>query len=139
MREVLPNLLWTGHSRDARQPAELFDLEIRAVVDVAAEESPAALPRELIYCRFPILDGDGNDLLVLRLAIATIEELIGSEIPTLIACGAGMSRSPALAAAAIARLRDWSLDAALKFVLETGSADVSPRLWRQIEAAVAEQ
>ena len=61
MHEIHPDLLWLGHALDVREPRPLFDAGITAVVDVAFEEPPAQLPRQLIYCRFPLSDGGGND------------------------------------------------------------------------------
>ena len=62
MHEIHPNQVRLGHALDIREPRALFDVGIRAVVDVAIEEPPVALPRELIYCRFPIHDG-GDELI----------------------------------------------------------------------------
>ena len=45
---------------DIREPRPLFDAGIRAVVDVAFEELPDRLPRQLVYCRFPLNDGSGE-------------------------------------------------------------------------------
>ena len=61
MHEIHSNLLWLGHALDIREPRSLFDVGVEAVVDVAYEEPPAQLPRQLIYCRFPINDGGGNE------------------------------------------------------------------------------
>ena len=61
MYEVLPERLWIGNALDARNPRSLFDAGIAAVVDLAYEEEPAVLPRRMVYCRFPLIDGEGND------------------------------------------------------------------------------
>ena len=94
MLELHPNLLWIGQALDAREPRSLFDAEIMAVVDVAYEELPAQLPRQLIYLRYPINDGGGNDLRILQTILKSTVDLLSLGIPTLIACSAGMSRSP---------------------------------------------
>ena len=66
MLEIHRDLLWISNAIDIRSPKKLFDAGISAVVDVAYEEQPAQLPRELIYCRFPVNDGGGNRQAVLR-------------------------------------------------------------------------
>src|SRR5262245_48646478 len=113
MREVIPGRLWYGNARDARDVRGLLNLGIRAEIDVAIEEQASVLPRDVIYCRFPILDGAGNRGEVIRAAVYTVAEFVRSQVPTLVACGAGMSRSPAIAAAAIARAQGTTLDEGL--------------------------
>ena len=55
MHEIQSGLLWLGHALDIRDPKPLFDAGIEAVVDVAYEEPPARLPRQLIYCRLTMV------------------------------------------------------------------------------------
>ena len=55
---------------------------------------------------------------------------------TLVACSAGMSRSPALAAAAIARVESRDPNECLMECVEGGPADVSPLLWRDVVDAL---
>ena len=132
MRLVPPYSLWIGNVGDVRRVADLIELGIVAVVDLAANEPVASLPREFIYCRFPLLDGVGNESGMLRAAIETISGLLRNNVPTLVACSAGMSRSPALAAAAISRLNDRDLNECLLECVEGGAADVSPGLWNDL-------
>src|SRR5207247_693921 len=98
MRQVLPHSLWLGHAGDGRDFRLILDTGIQAVVQLAAEEPALQLPRELIYCRFPLVDGPGNDAKLLYLATATVASLLERSLPVLVCCGAGMSRSPAIAA-----------------------------------------
>ena len=134
MRLVPPYSLWIGNAGDVRRVAGLIELGIVAVVDLAANEPVATLPREFVYCRFPLVDGTGNEFGVLRAAIETIAELLRNRVPTLVACSAGMSRSPALAAAAISRLDGRDPNECLLECVEGGAADVSPSLWHEIVA-----
>lgn len=136
MRAVKSYSLWIGNAGDARRVADLMNAGIRAVVDLAANEPVAALPREIVYCRFPLLDGVGNELWLLRAAIATIAELLRDNVPTLVACSAGMSRSPALAAAAIALLTCRDPIECLLACVAGGPADVSPALWNDVVATL---
>src|SRR5438128_271779 len=106
MNQFVPHLLWLGHAGDGRDFRRLFDSGIKALIDLAMEEPPTQPPRELIYCRFPLLDGAGNDAQLLLLATQTVMALLQRHVPTLVCCANGMSRSPAIAAAALALLHD---------------------------------
>src|SRR5947209_697139 len=102
MNQIKPYPLWLGHAGDSRDFRPVLDAGIQALVDLSREEHPAEPPRELIYCRFPLVDGIGNDEGLLDLAISTLASLIRMRIPTLVCSNIGLSRSPAVAAAALA-------------------------------------
>lgn len=102
-------------------------------MDLAANEKPAVLGRDLIYIRIPILDGDGNDDQTLELAISVVTHLIRSGTKSLIACSAGMSRSPGVAAASIAIATNANPDDCIASIIATGPNDVSPILWHRIK------
>jgi len=132
MNQIKPYPLWIGHAGDAHDFRTLFDRDIRAVVQLAAEEPAVAAPRELILYRFPVVDGVGNSPELLRLAIAAVASMIEQRIPTLVCCSAGMSRSPAIVAAALSRLGVGGLEECLKSVVELHPADIVPGLWEDI-------
>lgn len=134
MREIHPNLLWIGHALDIRRPRGLFDAGIAAVVDVAYEESPAQLPRELIYCRFPLVDGGGNDAAMLLQAVQCTVDLLAAGTRTIVACSAGMSRSPTIAAIALAAHLDQSPDDVIVRVAASGALEVKGALWNDVAA-----
>ena len=96
MRKITGHPLWLGHAGDVRDPAGLFEAGISAVVCVTASEPPLALPRELVYCRFPLVDGAGNPDWLLRAAVLTVASLlVPARLPSCTAV-AGISRSPAI-------------------------------------------
>ncbi len=132
MRQIVPHPLWLGHAGDAENFAAILDSGIQAVVQLAAEEPAPQTPRDLIFCRFPLVDGPGNDPKLLRLALATLSNLVRRRIPTLVTCGGGLSRSPALAAAAMALTFQIPADECLKKIAEEHSADVVPGLWEEV-------
>jgi predicted protein tyrosine phosphatase len=109
------------------------------LLQLAAEEKTLETPRDIIFCRFPLVDGVGNDKKLLQLAITTLTNLLEKKVPTLVVCGAGMSRSPALAAAAISWVFQDPPDECLKRVAEHYPADVAPALWNEIKSVVEEQ
>lgn len=106
------------------------------MVDLAAADQPLAVPREMVYCRFPLLDGAGNPQWLLRAALETTAMFIRLEAPLLVFCGAGLSRSPAVAAAALRLATGQPPEDCLRRVAETGVADVSPALWSELRTLV---
>ena len=125
--EVIPEKLWIGNAFDARDITGVLDLGIAAIVDLAIEELPVQFPRDVVYCRFPLIDGSGNQPAILRAAIETTGTFIASGVPTLVACGAGMSRSPAIVAAAMAPTERITLVDALGKLIAGQPHDVSQR------------
>jgi protein-tyrosine phosphatase len=134
MRQILPHSLWLGHAKDAHDFKQMFDLGINALVQLAVEEPAVQLPRELIYCRFPLVDGQGNEPSLLSLAITTLANLLEKRKSILVCCGAGLSRTPAVAAAALSMVFQEPPDECLKQVVEHHPADVAPGLWQEIKS-----
>ena len=108
MREILPGNLWIGNAGDGRDPERLLQAGVVAVMNFAAEEPSPVLPRSMIYCHFPIVDGATDDQAILRVAIHTLVSLLKNQVPTLVHCRAGMGRSPAVVAAALAIVQGGS-------------------------------
>jgi hypothetical protein len=109
-----------------------MDSGIVAVVDLALEEPPAHFIRELAYFRLPLTDGAGNPPWLLRAAVDTMASLLRSNTPVLVSCGAGMSRSPAIAAAAIAEVYSRPIVECLELTKEFGVGDVTPAFWLEM-------
>ncbi|HUT13318.1 MAG TPA: dual specificity protein phosphatase [Thermoguttaceae bacterium] len=138
MREIIAQKLWIGNARDTCDLSRVHDLGIHAVIDLAFEEPPPQLTRDLTYCRFPVVDGSGNAPELLYSAIATTSMLIRKQVPLLIACSAGMSRSPSILAASLALVHGQSPDATLQKLIEGNPHDVSPPLWADVKNAYNE-
>lgn len=134
MRHVEPYSLWLGNADDLRNPAHFFDSDIQAVVDLAANEPFPHFPRDLTYCRFPLFDGGGNDPALLWLAIRTLSEMFKVSTTTAVCCSNGLSRSPAIAAAAMSVCDNIPLDDALVRATSSGHHDVSAALWQDVIA-----
>lgn len=132
MRRIASHRLWLGHAGVLRHPVPLLDQGIRAVVDLAANEPFPQLPRDLTYCRFPLLDGMGNDPKLLCLAAHTLAALLEADLPTIVCCSNGLSRSPAMAAAALAIVSETSAEEQLVMIASQGKHDVSPGLWNDV-------
>jgi len=134
MRQIQPYRLWLGHVGDIRDLRGFLAAGIEAIVDLALNEPPAVVTREMVYCRFPLIDGAGNPPWLLRAAVETVTVLLEAGTPTLLFCAGGMSRSPAVLAVAIARVRGCSPNEGLGVVSSAGPCDVSPGLWQDVRA-----
>jgi hypothetical protein len=135
MRPIIPELLWIGNALDLRDVRGVLSLGIRAVIDLAANEPPVQYPRDIAYCRFPLSDGTENDPAILRLAVHSTAEFVKARMPTLVACSAGMSRSPAIVAAALALVEGKPPDDVLRRIASSGPHDVAPGLWFDVKRA----
>jgi len=136
MRRVADKFLWIGHVGEASDPKLLALHQIRAMVDLAIDELPSTPSRERVYCRFPLLDGSGNPPWLIRSALLCVATLLRANTPTLVFCGAGMSRSPSIAAGGLAIVSGAPLAECLAAVTREGPADVSPGLWNEVSTSV---
>jgi len=137
MRQVAPWLIWIGNRGDVGQPVQITRAGLQAVVDLALDSLPVAMPRDVVLCRFPLVDGPGNGPGVARAAVETVAGLMRSRVPTLVVCSAGMSRSPSVVAGAMALVTGRPMGDCLGEVTFGSPADVSPALWGQVQGAVA--
>lgn len=133
MREVIPRIFWIGNAHDARDVKGVLDRGIGVVIDLAIEEPSIHFPRDIVYCRFPLLDGEGNSPALLQSAIDTTANFVIAQQPTLVACSGGMSRSPIIVSAVLAKIESLELHAALERVTATGPCDFSPSLWNDVQ------
>lgn len=136
IRRVHLDLIYVGNAIDARDLRSIYDHQIRAVVDLAVNEAPAQLGREIVYCRIPLNDGGGNDDGLVALSIRTVVSLVQNQCRTLVACSAGMSRAPCIAAASIAMLTRRGPDECLMEITRGAPHDISPVLWAHIKKLV---
>ena len=137
MRRVLDYPLWVGTARDARDIRGVLDAGIEAVVDLAMDEPPVQPTRELVYLRFPLVDGGGNPAWLLSAAFRTVQILLFHKIPTLVACGGGMSRSVCVAVCAVNDTFERETpDDTLRRLAAQGVADVHPLIWDEMKRIV---
>jgi protein-tyrosine phosphatase len=136
MRQIPERTLWLGNAGDLRAPRNLLDQGIEAVIELADNEPSIVLPRELIHCRFPLSDGGENSSWLLRLACESVAALLRANVPTLVCCSNGLSRSVCIAAGGIALAEDHPLNESLSLVVNSGPADVSSELFNQLQHAI---
>src|SRR5262245_372482 len=134
MHQILPYPLWVGHAGSGLDYQPVFDAGIEALIQLAAEEPPPLPPREVVCCRIPLVDGGGNREPLLKLAIGTVVGLLRLRVPTLVFCGAGLSRAPAVAAAALSLVHGTAPALCLERIADHHHTDVSTALWRDITA-----
>lgn len=136
MRIVPGYSLWVGSVADVRDLSAVLAAGVEAVVDLALNEPVPKITRELVYCRFPLVDGAGNAPWLLRAAVGTVASFVRAEVPTLVFCGAGMSRSPTITALALSRVSELPPAECLELVIGDGPCDISAALWNDALAAV---
>ena len=133
IRDVYNGLLYIGDAISARDLKQIYDHEFAAVLDLAANEPPAVLGRDIIYCRFPLSDDESNDDEIISAAIMSLQLLMERHFRSLVACSAGMSRSPLVAAAAVSLLCHDSFSDWLARMTVDAPHDVSPTLYASVK------
>ncbi|MCA9248695.1 MAG: dual specificity protein phosphatase family protein [Planctomycetales bacterium] len=131
MIQIKETRLWLGNASDLRDMAAVLDQGITAIIDLAAEEPVPVVFRALNYCRFVLSDDGGNDESLVEAAIVCSAALLRTQ-QTAICCAAGLSRSAAISAAALALSSGRSLDEALARIAQYKHLDVNPALWKHI-------
>jgi hypothetical protein len=134
MHRLHPYSLWLGNSGDVTNLRGVLDQGVRALVDLALNEPVPQLTRDVMYCRFPLVDGAGNNPWQLVTAIDMVTSLLRLEVPTLVFCSGGVSRAPAIAAAALNLYTGKTPDECLRVIAGTVSHDVNPGFWNDVVA-----
>ena len=124
--------LWFGNAGDCRNPALLHSNGIQCVVDLAWEESPAELPRGLLYHRVPLSDSADNEPSQICVALDAIIGALHHEFTTLVCCSAGASRSPVFCAAALSRISGIAPVECLTGISEIHPLQVHSGLWQSV-------
>jgi hypothetical protein len=124
--------LWIGHAGDGRDYRRILDAGIQAIVHLAVEETPLQPPRDLVYCRVPLVDGSGNPPVLLNSAVQIVFGFLQAGMPTLLCCGTGRSRAPAIGAAALALSLNLPPAQCLEMVVRQHPSDVSPGFWTEV-------
>jgi protein-tyrosine phosphatase len=133
MTQINPYPLWIGHAGEALDYPRLAEQGIEVLVSLAAEEACAQVPRELVYLRIPLVDGIGNRAALIDLAVTTVAKLLSLETPTAVCCGAGKSRAPTIAAAALAVACRGDFADSLRQLSAQHPCDVAPGFWDEVK------
>ena len=132
MHRLEPRNLWLGHAGDLADIRGVLDAGICAIVDLAVNEPVPKLTRDIAYCRFPLVDGAGNEPWLLLSAIKTVISFLKLEVPTLVACSGGLSRGPAIVAAALSSITREPPEDCLRQISEAVAHDVNPGFWNEV-------
>ena len=134
MDQLSPHPLWLGRGGEGRDYRRVVDAGIRALVHLAEEETPDRPPRDLIYCRIPLVEGAGNPSVLLDLAVSAVADLLRLRVPTLLYGDGGISRIPTVAAVALSLNFGETPEKCLRGVLQQHPCDVTPGLWDEVKA-----
>ncbi|WP_338739398.1 dual specificity protein phosphatase [Haloplanus salilacus] len=134
MEEVAQNL-FVGTAADATDESTLRAHEIEVIVSLTATNHAGNVPAELTLVEVPMMDGPQNSQDAFETAVDAVVSQLAAGEKTLLHCSAGASRSPAVAAAALALHRDSELEAAFQQILtRRPEADPHDALIRQAHA-----
>ncbi|MEM9352127.1 MAG: dual specificity protein phosphatase [Planctomycetota bacterium] len=135
MTEIHAGMLWVSSRAGLNDLRMLHDQGVSAVVDVALEEQPCGLPREFVYLRYPLNDGAGNNRSMLKLLLRSVFGLLDSGTPTAVACSAGLSRSPTVAAFGLAHVLSIDPAEAIERIADKKPVDIKDSLWAEVREA----
>lgn len=136
LNQITPHVLYIGSILDSRNEPVLAARGIRAIVDLALGESPNMPAGEMVYLRYPLGSGSGNEPWLLRGALWSTAHLIRNRVPTLIHCQAGRNRSAAIAAGALSLATNKPPEECLTMVNSCREVDVASSMWKSVLSAV---
>lgn len=101
MTEIVPGRLYLGNMADANNIPLLHERGIKSIMSVCQFAPKKAREQPFVRVHVPLVDGP-NEPEIFALAVAlTARLLLASERPMLVHCRGGVSRSPAVLAAAM--------------------------------------
>lgn len=121
MNEVA-NGLFLGTLEDAGNSSLLDEQGISAIVSLTYTEPEDGFPEDKTVSRWPMMDGPQNSREQFEQAVAVVEAHLDQETGVLVHCSAGASRSPAVAATALALYSRLELEEAFKQISDRRTA-----------------
>lgn len=124
--------LFVGNVDDAGATERLHERGNTTIVSVIRGEPAGGYPVDVTVVSVPLLDGPQNDLERFEQAVSQVLSVLQTDESLLLHCSAGASRSPAVAATAIALADDIGLEAAFdQLVIRRSAVDSHGALIRQ--------
>ncbi|WP_435066648.1 dual specificity protein phosphatase family protein [Haloplanus sp. C73] len=114
--------LFVGTVEDAGDEALIRDHGIAAVLSLTHSDPDGGFPPGLAVTDVPMMDGPRNDQRQFDRAVSHVLSHLGTGDTLLVHCSAGASRSPAVAATALALYDELDLDTAFEQVANRRSA-----------------
>ena len=121
MDEVVDGL-FVGTVGDAGDEALLCEHDVETIVSLTHEGPDGGFPSGPTVVRLPMKDGPRNDQQVFRRAVTRVLSHLRAGDEVLVHCSAGASRSPAVAATALALYNDAGLETAFERVADRRNA-----------------
>lgn len=121
MDEVVDGL-FVGTVGDAGDEALLCEYDVEAIVSLTHEGPDGGFPSDPTVVRLPMKDGPRNDRQVFGRAVSRVLARLKADDTVLVHCSAGASRSPAVAATALALYDDVGLETAFERVADRRNA-----------------
>jgi dual specificity phosphatase 12 len=121
-----------GNYLEARDRELLQQRQIRSILSLDGtlkKDDAAQLGLTRIEC-VRLIDDEGNDLRVFQLAVDSLLQLAASAPAVLVQCHAGRSRSAAIVAGYLMRLRDLDPEQAVAEVKRKRDINITPALER---------
>ena len=110
--------LFVGTIADAGRDSHLRKENIATVVSLTHSEPDTGFPESVTVTRVPITDGPQHDRAQFEAAVDAVLAALDSGESVLVHCSRGASRSPSVAATALALSRDVGIDRAFERVAE---------------------
>lgn len=127
--------LFVGTAEDASDEATVQDHYITVVVSLTHNDPAGDVPADLTHEAVPMMDGPQNSRDAFERAVNTVLSHLAAGDKTLVHCSAGASRSPTVAATALAFHSGDDLNAAFKQIRDRRPAtDPHDALLRQAHA-----
>lgn len=117
--------LYLGNLREAGNPKTYTENNITAVLNLCNLDPVRPYPEHLIIARQPLIDSGQNKMADFELAVEQLFELLNNEEYVFVHCGAGVSRSCAITATALAYNYEISIEDAVKCIAQE-KPDVNP-------------
>lgn len=114
--------LFVGTVGDAGNKPLMHEHDIKVIVSLTHVEPDDGFPSDLAVVRVPMKDGPQNDQQVFERAITHTLSHLGVGDKILVHCSAGASRSPAVAATALALYEEIGLQTAFEQVADCRNA-----------------
>ncbi|MFT4922769.1 MAG: atypical dual specificity phosphatase [Haloarculaceae archaeon] len=124
--------LFVGTIADAGDESALCTYDITAIVALSYDDPEGGYPSKQTIVAVPMVDGPQNDPQTFGAAVQAVRSRLDAGTRILVHCSAGASRSPAVAATALALDGNRDLEEAFQQVLERReAADPHQALVRQ--------
>lgn len=130
--------LYVGDIRDASNTKQYYRYEIDAAVKLSHKAPDGGYLDHVEVHDHSMIDGPQNDQGSMTEAVRATADLLSKGETVFVHCSAGASRSPSVAAAALAVLKGVDVQEAGEQVRDARQIQVHPDVWENAQRAVEE-